>query len=97
MKSPKSQFLLNKDIARRHLDRVDDPEFQFVLCQALAHYLYEMGLTVNPVNDAKRIGAQEFINVLCGLSVPREIKKTVSPGQLIDPDFRPTPERPFPN
>ena len=96
MKNPKDQFLESKDIARRHLERMDEPEMQHCLMVALAQYTYGFG-KIDPVNDAKRVGAQEFIGVLCNLSIPRPEPKGTPPGTLIDPDFRSTAERPFPN
>ena len=96
MKTPKQQFLEHKDVARRHLERSDDPEFQHVLTIALAQYTQSLFGGPSAVNDAKRIGAQEFVEILCNLSVPREIPRGAPPGQLIDPDFHPTAQKPTP-
>lgn len=98
MKSPKAQFLAGpKDVIRRHIDRVDDPEFQHVLMVALAHYTFAMGThTPNPANEVKRIGAQEFIQTLCNLPEPKDVPRSAPSGNLIPPDFRPTADRPTP-
>ena len=97
MKTPKAQFIeYEQPVAKRHLDRVDDPEFQHVLAVALGQYSYQMG-AISPVNDAKRVGAQEFVDVLCNLSIPRTEPPRPTSGQLIPPDFRPTADKPFPN
>lgn len=96
MKSPKQQFLMSKDIARRHVDRMDDPEVQHCIMIALAQFTFTLREGPSGVNDAKRIGAQEFIEVLSKLGFPQHAQRGLPDGQLIPPDFRPTADKPFP-
>lgn len=81
--SPKTRFLADQALAKKHADMVASSPFILALDAALLEYMEECSRTTVPGEGGLKLrGAIEFARVFCNLANPPTKFKTVDPDNL---------------